>query len=79
MKKATNKETVTLDDLARMVADGFENTSREIAEVRTDIVLVREEIRSVDSKVDALINATLVDLKHRVTSLEKKVGYAKAA
>ena len=32
-----------------------------------------------DSKVDALINATLVDLKHRVTALEARVGSGRVA
>lgn len=48
------KNSITLDHLAVMVAKGFEQTGKDIGEVKKDIIQVREDIARLERKIEAL-------------------------
>ena len=84
--KNNPKKEITLDDLALMVAKGFndmdEKMNKEFKEVKTDIKEIKQDIRKIKTdtgNVQADINKkvdrfTHNDLTYRVEKLEKKLA-----
>ncbi|MEO8065920.1 MAG: hypothetical protein ABI643_03675 [Candidatus Doudnabacteria bacterium] len=64
---------VTIDNLAKMIADGFENTTTEITGVKQDIAEVKQDLEDIKLKFDSVAYKFEVkDLDRRVTVLEKE-------
>ena len=61
-----SKEKITLDDLANMVAKGFEANAEEFASIRGELVEMKSQIVVLDTKVNR------IDLKVEV--LDTKVN-----
>ncbi len=79
MKKKIKKKNITLDDLAGMVANGFEGVGKELSEVETglrkDIYQLKEGQEQIKLRLDNVAyRFELVELQRRVKLLEKKVG-----
>ena len=77
-------ENMTLDKLARMVANGFEATGKAFADVRSRMV-TRDDLEAfrtdLRSDMDALLDGHLGtymqrydELAHRVKRLEEQIG-----
>lgn len=80
MKKVTNKK-MTIDDLAMMVAKGFDEVNKtissEISEVKKDIAEVKENLASTRRDVLSMgdkftLKYEFHDLASRVSVLEQK-------
>lgn len=83
MKKS--KKQITLDDLAAMVADGFNETASKIAETATkqdiadmatkkDISELNERLSRVEMKLDRALFKEIDRLEGLIHQLAKKVG-----
>ena len=89
MRKIETKNKMTIEGLAVMVKNGFDNTATkdELGALRGDVEILKDDVKSlksglgrvesrlsrVESEVDALGDVTLTDIKKRVTKLEDKV------
>jgi len=67
MKNKTASKEMTLEDLARMVAKGFENTStkQDIVDIAT-----KQDIARLDKKIDTLRS----ELKQEISGLRNSVN-----
>lgn len=90
MKKIIKKVKVTIDDLAVMVAKGFDSVHKEIREVKSELKIEINEVKEKVEKLDNNIQSTRRDmlnmgdkfvsyhtfdeLANRVNILEKKSG-----
>lgn len=76
-QKPTN---TTLDDLAVMIKNGFDNTAtkKDLEAVEKslskDIVKIDERLQLVETKLDRALYTEYVHLETRVKRLEEKVG-----
>lgn len=64
MKKATNKTTkkVTIDDLAAMVANGFDSVHKEIGEFKNDVDKRFNKVEKDIAEVKENLNTTRMDV-----------------
>lgn len=71
------KKTTTLEDLARMVAAGFEKTAtkQELAQLRGEM---RERFEGVENRLDALDLKVHDILKRLVENHEARIGRLEA-
>ena len=70
---------VTTEDLARMMAKGFENTATKedlkTLATKAELAEIKEDLENIELKIGHLAYAFDVkDLKKRVTVLEHKIG-----
>lgn len=83
-KKSNNRIGITLDELANMVARGFESTSSEIKELGTelkgDINALAKKVDKLDYQMDEVYDILkrfeendILNLQKRVQILEKAV------
>jgi len=73
MKKP--KKATTIDDLAIMVAKGFEGVQEQLSPMRSDIKDLKEGQEQITLKLDNVAyRFEVVELQRRVDLLEKKVG-----
>ena len=76
----TNKKSTTLDDLAAMIKNGFDNTAtkQDLREVKTslksDIAKIDEKLQVVETKLDRALYTELTHIETRVKRLEERVG-----
>ena len=80
-KKATlDSIAKSIDDLARITANGFANTAtkQDLAMVeqslKSDITKIDECLRVVESKLDRALYTELVHLESRLRKVEEKIG-----
>lgn len=57
------RKNVTINDLARMVKNGFDDATKEM----------RSGFRQVDKRFDKIETLILTEHRHRIEKLEKKV------
>ena len=77
MSKENQKPNgTTIDDLAVMIKNGFDNTAnkKDVEEIRTDIAKIDDRLRVVETKLDRALYTELTHLEARVTRLEQKTG-----
>ena len=77
MNKENQKPSgTTIDDLAVMIKNGFDNTAnkKDVEEIRTDIAKIDDRLRVVETKLDRALYTELTHLEARVTRLEQKTG-----
>ena len=77
MNKENQKPNgTTIDDLAVMIKNGFDNTAnkKDVEEIRTDIAKIDDRLRVVETKLDRALYTELTHLEARVTRLEQKTG-----
>ncbi len=66
---------VTLESLAVMVKEGFENSAKEMADFRAE---VKAEFDRVDLRLSqAAYRFEVVDLENRVDYVERRLGISK--
>lgn len=68
------KSNTTIDDLAVMVAKGFEETRGDIANLDGKVEKIDERMRVVEKKLDRALYTELTHLEARVARLEQKTG-----
>ena len=82
---------ITLDDLGRMVAEGFHGVGKELKEIRGEMGGMNDRLngmndqldganvrlKSVETKLDKALYTEYVSLESRVTRLEDTVGIGK--
>ena len=66
------KENITIDDLARMVQKGFEETVKK-EEVDLQFKGVNERLDKVEDSLESIEKLILADHKQRIETLEEKV------
>ncbi|MFH1171227.1 MAG: hypothetical protein V1778_01650 [bacterium] len=79
----------TIDDLARMIAEGFAQTAtknemaegfaqtaskKDLQKVETRLTTVEDRLTTVEAKLDRALYSEYTHLERRVTRLEKKTG-----
>ena len=77
MNKENQKPNgTTIDDLAVMIKNGFDNTAnkKDVEEIRTDIAKIDDRLIVVETKLDRALYTELTHLEARVTRLEQKTG-----
>jgi len=77
MNKENQKPSgATIDDLAVMIKNGFDNTAskKDVEEIRNDIAQIDDRLRTVETKLDRALYTELTHLEARVTRLEQKTG-----
>jgi signal transduction histidine kinase len=67
-------KTTTIDDLARMINEGFKTTAS-----KEDIKQVREDIAEINSRLDKIEQQILVDYGRRIEALEQELKRLKDA
>ena len=82
-KNEKGNKPVTLDDLAVMIKDGFDNTATkndvEVLSSRFDTLeqkvdKVDERLQTVETKLDRALYTEVVHLERRLRRVEEKVG-----
>ncbi len=73
---------VTLESLAAMVKDGFEQTAKEVADFKHEMSEFRAETKSAIDRIDLRLSQAayrfeLVQLEHRVGNIERQIGTQK--
>jgi len=80
------KNTTTIDDLARMINAGFNDVTNDIGEVKQDMAEVKQRLDTLDARVgriEADVHALRDEMVHRrefedvldrVKYIEKKLG-----
>lgn len=64
---------VTLESLAGMVKEGFEQTAKDMAEFRAE---VKSDIERIDLRLSqAAYRFELVELEHRIGRIESHIGF----
>ncbi len=82
MKKKAKKKEISLDHLAGMVAEGFENVDKSIVATRQDIHNLDKRIaileggqEQIRTRLDNVAyRFELIELRKRVQHLEQKAG-----
>jgi len=82
MKKKAKKKNVTLDDLAGMVANGFEGVGKELSGINYKLEEYDKKFQKLEEGQEQIklrldnvaYRFELVELQRRVKLLEKKVG-----
>ena len=68
------KDSVTLDDLATMVVNGFHDVSNEISGVKTELKEVKQKLHEHDKEFSAIrFQLTELATKNEVHLLEERV------
>ncbi len=74
------KKEIALDDLARLVVERFDDVDRNIAEIKTDVSGLRDDVsqlKNITHNIKANLNKKVdkfdhKDLEYRVEKMEKK-------
>ena len=71
-----NHELLSNEDLARMIAEGFESTAAkpDLVRLETKVDKIDEKLRIVETKLDRALYTQLAHLESRVKKLEEKIG-----
>ncbi len=71
------KKKITLEDLALMVARGFDEVNSKIAELATKVELQKVEER-LTKRIDHIENLLLTDHRNRIERLEDRIRVLEA-
>ncbi|MFA5871122.1 MAG: hypothetical protein WC858_00195 [Parcubacteria group bacterium] len=72
-KNSEKKEEVTMDDLARIVQEGFLDMEGRFKKIETDVKGVKSDTEYIKAELNKKVDIfTHNDLKYRVEKVEKK-------
>ena len=76
-----NESKTTLDDLAVMIKNGFDNTAtkKDIEDVRFDIAKIDDRLKVVETKLDKALYTEISKLETRVKKIEEHLGMKPSA